>query len=293
MTLPIRSSTLPFRAALPLRVTLPFRAFARHGVLAISTIVVATPFVWMVLLSLMPPERAGQGAVSLVFDLAAIKANYSAAMTETPMPRFLLNGVMICAATLSCQILVGAPLAFALAKTTFPGRGIVIGLVLVAVMLPHEILAVPLFFLCYRLGILDSYAAMILPNAISPTAVFLMYQFFRTIPDDLIHAARIDGMSHWSIVWRVMVPLSRPVLAAIAVLSLVGRWNDLYWPAIAVTSQELMPPPLGILVFRDEEAGTSYGPLMAAAVITTAPLVAAFLVAQRRFIESFTASGVR
>jgi multiple sugar transport system permease protein len=275
------------------RIKHPLRALARHGVLAISTLVVAAPFVWMVLLSLMPPERAGQGAVSLVFDWAAIQANYSAAMTQTPLPRFLLNGAIVCAVTLSCQILVGAPLAFALAKTSFPGRAIVIGLVLVALLLPHEILAVPLFFLCYRLGILDSYAGLILPYAISPTAVFLMYQSFRTIPNDLIHAARIDGMSHWSIVWRVMVPLSRPVLAAIAVLSLVGRWNDLYWPAIAVTSEELMPPPLGILVFRDEEAGTSYGPLMAAAVITTAPLVAAFLVAQKRFIESFTASGAR
>lgn len=284
---------LQHRGTLPFRTALPLRTLARHGALMISTLVVAAPFIWMVLLSLMPPERAGQGAVSLVFDLAAIKANYATAFTETPMPRFLLNGVLICAVTLSCQILFGAPLAFALAKTTFPGRAIVIGLVLVAVMLPHEILAVPLFFLCYRLGILDTYAGMILPHVISPTAVFLMYQFFRTIPDDLIHAARIDGMSHWSIVWRVMVPLSRPVLAAIAVLSLVGRWNDLYWPAIAVTSQELMPPPLGILVFRDEEAGTSYGPLMAAAVITTAPLVAAFLVAQRRFIESFTATGGR
>ena len=148
----------------------------------------------------------------------------------------------------------------------------------------------PLFFLCYSLGILDSYGALVLPNLISPTSVFLMYQFFRTIPDDLIHAARIDGMSYWSIVWRVVVPLSRPVLAAIAVLSLIGRWNDLYWPAIAVTSTELMPPPLGILVFSDEEAGTSYGPLMAAATITTAPLIVAFLLAQRRFIDSFTAA---
>lgn len=269
------------------------RTFARHGVLMTSTLVTATPFIWMVLLSLMPPERAGQGAISLALDLTAIRANYTAAMTQTPMPRFLLNGAIICIVTLSCQILVGAPIAFALAKTRFPGRSAVVGMVLVALLVPHEILAVPLFFLCYRIGILDSYGALFLPNLVSPTAVFLMYQFFRTIPDDLVHAARIDGLSYWAIVWRVMVPLSTPVLAAIAVLSLVGRWNDLYWPAVAVTSTELMPPPLGILVFRDEEAGTSYGPLMAAAVITTAPLLTAFLLAQRRFIESFTASGAR
>jgi multiple sugar transport system permease protein len=269
------------------------RYLARHAALMLSTLVVASPFLWMVLLSFMPPERAGQGAVSLDLDVAAIQANYVAALTETPMPRFLLNGVIVCALTLSSQILIGAPIAFALAKTRFPGRPMVVGLVLVGLLMPNEILAVPLFFICYRLGILDSYGAIALPSLISPTAVFLLYQHFRTIPDDLIHAARIDGMGYWSIVWRVMVPLSMPVLATIAVLSVVSRWNDLYWPAIAVTSTELMPPPLGILVFRDEEAGTSYGPLMAATVITTAPLIVAFLFAQRKFIDSFTATSAR
>lgn len=269
------------------------RALARHAALATSTLVVASPFIWMVLLSFMPPERAGQGSVSLDFDVRAIYANYSAALTETPMPRFLLNGVIVCASALTCQIFFGAPLAFALAKMEFPGRRIVIGLVLVALMLPQQIVCVPLFFICYRLGILDSYGALVLPSVMSPTAVFLMYQAFRTIPNELINAARIDGMSYWSIIWRVMIPLSKPVLATIAVLSLVSRWNDLFWPAIAITSTELMPPPLGIQVFHDEEAGTSFGPLMAAALITTAPLIVAFLLAQRRFIDGFTAGGVR
>jgi multiple sugar transport system permease protein len=268
-------------------------SLARHGALTISTLVLASPFVWMVLLSCMPPERAGQGSVSLHLDPVAIEANYRAALTETPMPRFLLNGAIVCATVLASQILFGAPLAFALAKTQFPGRRIVMGLLLVALLLPQQILSVPLFFLCYRLGILDSYAALVLPSAISPTAVFLLYQFFRTLPDDLIHAARIDGMGDWSIIWRVMVPLSRPVLATVAVLSVVGRWNDLFWPTIAVSSTELMPPPLGILVFHDEEAGTSFGPLMAAALITTAPLIVAFFFAQRRFIDSFSASNPR
>ncbi len=269
------------------------RRFTRHGLLLISTLIVASPFLWMALLSCMPPERAGQGVVSLQIDLAAIKANYAAALTETPMPRFLLNGVIVCALTLTSQIIVGAPIAFALAKMEFPGRKLAVGLVVVALLLPHEILAVPLFFICYRLGVLDSYTAIVLPNLISPTAVFLLYQFFRTIPNDLIHAARIDGMGYWSIIWRVMIPLSKPVLAAIAVLSIVGRWNDLYWPAIAVSSTELMPPPLGMMVFHDQEAGTNYGPLMAAALITTAPLIVAFIIAQRKFIDSFTASSVR
>jgi len=269
------------------------REIARHSVLAVSTIVVASPFLWMVLLSLMPPEQAASGAISLNIDFAAAQANYLAAITGTSLPRFLLNGVIICTCTLALQILFGAPVAFALAKTDFPGRRVVLALVFIALLLPREVLVVPLFFLCYQLGILDSYGALILPGAISPTAIFLMYQVFRTVPEELIQAARLDGLGYWSIVWKVMVPMSQPVLAAIAILTIVGRWNDLFWPSIAVTSTDLMPPPMGVLAFRDEEAGTHYGPLMAATVLTTAPLVIAFLVAQRRFIDSFAGSAAK
>lgn len=263
----------------------------RHGVLLVSTFAVAAPFIWMLLLSAMPPELAGRGAIAFDVGFAPALANYQAALTQTPLPRFLLNGVIVCAATLCAQIILGAPLAFALAKGDFKGRSLILGLVLLALLLPREVLAVPLFFLCYQLGVLDSYLGLILPGVISPTAVFLLYQVFRTIPDDLIHAARIDGMSTWAIVWQLMVPLSGPTLAAISILTVVGRWNDLFWPSIVVTSTQLMPPPLGILAFRDEEAGTSYGPLMAATVLTTAPLIIAFLLAQRRFIDGLATGG--
>jgi len=265
----------------------------RHGFLAVTTCLVAAPFVWMLLLSLMPPELAGRGAISLAIDPAAALANYQAALTQTPLPRFLLNGVIVCIATLASQIALGAPLAFALAKGSFRGRRLILALVMIALLLPREVLSVPLFFLCYQLGVLDSYAGLILPGLISPTAVFLLFQVFRTVPDDLIDAARIDGVSDWSILWRLMVPISAPTLTAIAILTVVGRWNDLFWPSIAVTSTDLMPPPLGILAFRDEEAGTSYGPLMAATLLTTAPLIIAFLLAQRRFIDSFAGARAR
>ncbi|MBL0915033.1 MAG: carbohydrate ABC transporter permease [Sphingopyxis sp.] len=265
----------------------------RHLLLVTSTFVVAAPFVWMLLLSLMPPELAGRGAVSLAIDPNAALANYHAALTQTPLPRFLLNGAIVCIGTLASQIAFGAPLAFALAKGEFAGRRIILALVMIALLLPREVLSVPLFFLCYQLGVLDSYMGLILPGMISPTAIFLLYQVFRTIPEELVDAARIDGLSNWTIIWRLMVPMAAPTLAAIAILTVVGRWNDLFWPTIAITSTELMPPPLGILAFRDEEAGTAYGPLMAATLITTAPLVIAFLLAQKRFIDCFAGARAR
>jgi len=265
----------------------------RHAVLASSCLLMALPFIWMVWMSLLAPGEASRAVFSFDASGYAIAANYTAALTKAPLPRFLLNGVIVCSLTVLLQIAVAAPLAFALAKLQVRSRRLLLTLVMIGILIPREVVAAPMFFLCYGLGILDTYAALILPGLISPLAVFLLYQVFRTVPDDLLHAARVDGLGPWASLWHVMLPMARPTLAAFAILSVVARWNDLFWPTIAVTSIDLMPPPLGIMAFRDEEAGTDYGPLMAAAVIVVAPLVIAFLLAQRRFIDSFSAAGGR
>src|SRR5262249_14385194 len=158
-------------------------------------------------------------------------------------------------------------------------------LVLVALLIPQQVLALPLFIIAYELGLLDTYAALIFPFAVSPFGIFLFRQFFKSIPDDIVHAARLDGLSEFAIVWRIMLPMALRVVAAFAICWVVSHWNDLFWPLIAVQSQDLMPPTLGVVNFRNAEAGHDYGALMAGAVIVITPLVAAFLVAQRWFIE--------
>jgi multiple sugar transport system permease protein len=201
--------------------------------------------------------------------------------------------VIVCTGILACQIITAAPIAYALAKLEFPGRSTLFGAVLVALLIPHQALSIPLFVLLYYLGLLDTYAALILPSAVSPIAIFLFRQFFKTVPDDLIQAARLDGLSEFSIVWRIMVPLARPALIAFAILSVVVHWNDLFWPSIVIHSQELAPPPLGVVFFRNSESGSAYGPVMAAATIIVAPLLLAFLVAQRWFIAGLTAGSIK
>ncbi len=119
-------------------------------------------------------------------------------------------------------------------------------------------------------------------------------QFFRAMPDELIQAARMDGLGEWSIVWRIVVPNAWPAATAFAIFSVVAHWNDLFWPLIAVSGKgELATPALGVIYFRTEEAGDDFGALMAAATLTTIPLVAAFLLAQRRFIEGITMTGLK
>lgn len=205
----------------------------------------------------------------------------------------MFNGVVVCALIVVLQILVCAPAAYALAKLAFPGRNLLFAMVLIALILPHEVLALPLFILGYQVGILNTYAALIFPYVISPFGIFLLRQFFKTIPDDVIHAARLDGLSELSIVWKIMVPMALPAIIAFGIFSVVGHWNSLFWPLIAVRDQSLMPPPLGIMAFKNEEAGNDYGPLMAASTLVVAPLIIAFLSAQRWFVEGLTGGAVK
>lgn len=266
-------------------------AMSRHAFLITSGIVLLLPFIWMLSLSLKPPQEAFGAVFSLLPQDWHAYENYRAALTSTPVPRFLLNGVIVCGSILITQILIAAPAAYALAKLRFPGKTVVFGLVLVGLLLPQQVLALPLFIAFYYLGLLDTYAALVLPFAVSPFAIFLFRQGFMTVPDDLIHAARLDGLSELSIVFRIALPSVLPVVIAFSIVSVISHWNDLFWPSIVIRSEHLMPPPLGIVFFRDADVGAAYGPLMAAATIVVAPLVVAFLVAQKRFIDGFV--GVR
>ena len=120
-----------------------------------------------------------------------------------------------------------------------------------------------------------------------------MRQFFKMVPDDLIDAARLDGMGEFTIVWRIMIPNAVPALVAFGIFSVIAHWNDFFWPLIAIQDHQFMTPPLGIMTFRNDEAGNEYGAIMAAAVVICLPLIMAFLLAQRRFIEGITFTGLK
>ncbi|MCG8548226.1 MAG: carbohydrate ABC transporter permease [Alphaproteobacteria bacterium] len=268
-------------------------ATCRHLLLLSTAVLLSVPFVWMLSLSLKPPGEIFQASFSLLPDKWYVWENYARAFTETPLLRFLFNGVFVCGSILTLQILVCAPIAYALAKLRFPGRGLLFALVLIGLLIPHQVLALPLFIIIYQVGLLDTYAALIVPSMVSPFGIFLFRQFFKRVPDDLIHAARLDGLSELAIVWRLMVPLAWPAIVAFGIFSVVMHWNDLFWPLIVVRSQELMPPPLGIMAFKNEEAGSDFGPLMASATLVVAPLVVGFIVAQRWFLEGLTAGSMK
>ncbi|MGF1476472.1 MAG: carbohydrate ABC transporter permease [Geminicoccaceae bacterium] len=286
----------------------------RHGILILGAAVILLPFVYMVSVSFKTPAEiaASSGGffgdqTPMVDELCAIRTgdeegcmmrpvlhNYYKAFVENPLPRYLLNGVIVTASIFLIQIIIALPAAYALAKLRFWGREVVFAVVLFCLLIPVHAIGVPLYLMLAKLALLNSYAALVIPWTISVFGIFLMRQFFKTVPDDLVDAARMDGISEFGIIWNVMVPTAIPALLAFAIFSVVAHWNDYFWPRIVVTgNQNLFTPPLGIREFRNGIDGNQYGPLMATATIIVVPLVAAFLLAQRRFIEGITLSGMK
>ena len=264
-----------------------------HGVLIAGALFMLAPFIWMLVTSIKPPAEIFSAEIALWPKQFYGVENYRFAMEKAPLLRFALNGVILCAGILVVQLLVAIPCAYALAKLDFPGRNLLFVMVLLGLCIPVQVPAMPLYIGLAQLGLLNTYFSMMVPFFLSVFAIFLFRQFFRSFPDDIINAARLDGMSEFEIVWRIVTPSAWPAIAAFAVFSTVAHWNDLYWPLIVISDAKLAPPPLGMMFFADAETGSNYGALTAAATILTAPLVLAFLFARRRFIDGITMTGVK
>lgn len=265
----------------------------RHILLITGAIVMLLPFVWMISTASKPPQEVFSSELHFIPHQFALWDNLRTAFDKANLWRFLLNGIIVTVSIFVLQVLVALPAAYALAKLRFIGRNVLFALVLFGILIPPQATAIPVFLLLHKLGLLDSYAALVLPFTISVFGIFLMRQFFRNVPDDLVDAARMDGISEFGIVWRVMLPAAIPAVTAFGIFSVVAHWNDYFWPLIVLNSDHLRTPPLAVAHFRNAEAGTNYGALMAAAMVIIAPLLVAFLLAQRRFVEGIALTGIK
>ncbi|MCA3563624.1 MAG: carbohydrate ABC transporter permease [Methylocystis sp.] len=265
----------------------------RLAVLCIAAFIVLVPYVWMLAVSVKPQDEVFRASLTLLPERWALIENYGKVLRTIPVLTFVINGLIVCFGILFFQLLFAIPAAYALAKLNFRGREILFGFVMLGLLIPYQTTALPLYMGFHQAGLLNSYTALIAPFTCSVFAIFLFRQFFKALPDDLIAAARIDGMGEFSIVWRVILPNAWPAATAFAIFSVVAHWNDLFWPLIVIQKGSLYTPAMGILAFRSVESGDDYGALMAAATLVAAPLVIAFLFAQRRFIEGVTMTGLK
>jgi multiple sugar transport system permease protein len=265
----------------------------RLAVLCIVAALMLIPYVWMLAVSVKPQDEVFRASLTLLPEKLALIENYGKVLRTIPVVTFVVNGLIVCFGILFFQLLFAIPAAYALAKLQFRGRELLFGFVMLGLLVPYQTTALPLYMGFHHAGLLNSYTALIAPFTCSVFAIFLFRQFFKALPDDLIAAARIDGMGEFSIVWRVILPNALPAATAFAIFSVVAHWNDLFWPLIVIQKGDLYTPAMGILAFRAVESGDDYGALMAAATLVAAPLVIAFLFAQRRFIEGVTMTGLK
>ncbi len=273
--------------------TLSLGRILRLSVLTIGAIVFLAPYIFMISTAGKAQSDIFSSSLSLIPQTWFYVENFSKALSRVSMVSLLLNGVVVCGLILIVQVVVAIPCAYAMAKLSFRAARLMMALVMLGLLVPIHATALPLYVAFDRMSVLNSYFALVAPFSISVFAIFLFLQFFRGIPDDLIHAGRLDGMSETGIVMRVIVPNAWPAITAFSIFSVVAHWNDLFWPLIVVTNQAYATPPLGLLYFRAAEAGDDYGALMAATLIITLPLVLAFLLAQKRFVEGITMTGLK
>ncbi len=264
-----------------------------HSILIAGAVFMLLPFVFMLVTSIKPPSEVFEATFRLWPRNFYGLQNYASALTTAPLLRFMLNGLIVCGGILIVQLLVAIPCAYALAKLRFPGRPVLFALVLLGLCIPIQVPSLPLYMALAEVGMLNTYFSMMMPFFLSVFAIFLFRQFFKSYPDEIIQAARLDGVGEFEIVWRIVVPSAWPAIAAFSVFSVVAHWNDLYWPLIVISDTKLAPPPLGMMFFADSEVGSNYGALSAGATIITAPLVVAFLIARRRFIAGITMTGIK
>src|SRR2546426_168972 len=218
--------------------------------------------------------------------------NFAAALTALPFGGFFLNTAIFAGGVVVGQVATSAMAAYAFARLRFPGRDRVFMIYLSVLMVPVVVLLVPRFLIINALGWVDTYAGLISTELVSVWGIFLLRQFFLTIPRDLEDAARLDGASEWAVFWRVVLPLSKPALATLAVLAFMDQWKSLLWPLVATRSAEMSVVEVGIASFHGLYY-TNWPYQMAAAVTAVVPLLVLYFVAQKYFVRGIQLTGIK
>ena len=222
--------------------------------------------------------------------LSIATQNYAGLFQRFNFPLYFWNSAVIAIVSTLLMLLVNSMAAFALSKYQFKGRGVVLGLVLATLMVPQTVVLVPLYFITSQLGLTNSLWGVIIPGAATPTGVFLLRQYMLTIPDEILDAARMDKASEWKIYWRIILPLSAPALAVLAILALMWRWNDFLWPLVILTRNENFTLQLALNSFHGEMA-TEWSSLLAMTVLTLAPIAIAFMFLQKYITTGIASTG--
>ncbi len=258
--------------------------------IAIAAIMVV-PFVWMVTGSFRSEADLFANPGSLLPDQWSLDG-YRRIWRELPFMRLLVNTLIFAIVTTLLCLLFDSMCAYALARLDFPGRRVAFIVVIATLMVPFQVTLIPVFVELFHLGWLNTYQGLIVPRATSAFGIFMLRQFFLTIPRELDEAAGIDGAGHLRIYWQIILPLAKPALATLAALHFMNLWNDLLWPLVVTSRTDMRTLPAGLTLFGGQHI-TDHSVLLAGATISMIPIALAFFLAQRFFIQGVAGTGLK
>ena len=260
-------------------------------VIALGAVIMIAPFVWLIVASTHTTSEIFSSPPALLPG-SHFWDNLTGLLTSTQFGDAIRNSVLVSVIFTVFGILICSAAGYAFAKFSFPGRGIMFGVIIASLALPGQVTLVPLFKIMVELGWLNSYQGLILPNLAMPFGIFLMRQTMQAVPDELIHAARVDGAGEFRTFFQIVLPTMRPALAALAIFLFLGQWNDFVYPLIIQRTPDAYTLPVALATLHGVQS-TDYGQLLTGTLISIVPVLALFLFLQRYFVAGLLAGAVK
>ncbi len=266
------------------------RTGIKYAVVILIAFIFLLPLLSMFITSLRSPAEVAAGASFLPKSFHW--QNYTAAWASTNFPRQFVNSLVVAIIVTIGQIITSLMAGYAFARMEFFGRNVILLVLLGTIIIPFQILVIPVFIILVKLSWINTYWALIVPSLANAFGIFLFTQFFKTIPYELEEAAYLDGASRWTVLWRIMVPLSKTAIATLFLFTFIAEWNDLFKPLVFTSTRNMRTVQLGLTVFQ-EQFKVEYTLLMAAVVFVTIPSVLLFFIGQKQFIKGIATTGLK
>jgi alpha-1,4-digalacturonate transport system permease protein len=259
--------------------------------LVAGAVVMIFPIYWMFATAVRPHAEIFEAVARLVPSNFSW-SNFHAVLTRYPVLTWVNNSVIIAVVAVVLTVFINLLCGYTFAKFRFPGRNMLFFAILGALMVPIQVILVPEFLIVYWLGLLNTHLGVILPRAAEAFGIFMVRQFMVSIPDELIEAARLDGAGEFAIFLRIVLPLSKPIIAVLVIFTFMWRWNDFAWPLVALTNREMFTIPLGLNLLRGE-VNPDWGNVMALALLSLMPMLVIFLAFQRYLVQGIASTGLK
>lgn len=265
--------------------------WAFFAFLCTSLVITLFPFIWMVSTSFKGPGEIFTQTPTFIPQNPTLE-NYEKLLSQANLGRSFVNSLVFAIGMMVLSVFFNAMAAYAFAKLSFPGREKIFSLLILTMMVPGQVTMMPVFLILKNLGLLNTFTGLILPGIGSVFGIFMLRQFMRAVPEEILEAARIDGCSEFRIFYGIMLPLCRPILATLAIFSFIGAWNEFFWPLIIMLREDMQTLPVA-LANLNGQFNTDWGLLMSGSVLVVIPVILVFLLAQKHYIKGIAAGGVK